>query len=207
MRYENRGNLKVVHLGLIIALIGAAVAAATEPDMYKGYEMPPYEVVEAAGEVELRSYEPHILAQVQVSGKQGQAVSRGFQVLANYIFGGNSAGEKIAMTVPVGQAATESDTRLWTVSFMMPGTFELDTLPEAKSDSIQFVETGREDLLVVRFSGFRNPAALSKRTDQVVAEAQRQGYEVAGPPRYFFYDGPMTPPWARRNEVALPVVR
>lgn len=207
MRYESRGNLKFIHLGLIIALIGAAVAAATEADMYKGYELPPYEVVEADGEVELRSYEPHILAQVQVSGRQGQAVSRGFQVLANYIFGGNTAGEKIAMTVPVGQAASASDGRLWTVSFMMPGAFEMDTLPQAKSESIRFVETGREDLLVVKFSGFRNPAALSKRTDQVVAEAARQGYEVAGPPRYFFYDGPMTPPWARRNEVALPVIR
>lgn len=206
MRYESRGLLKFVHLGLTLALIGAAVAAATEADMYKGYELPPYQVVDTDGEVELRRYDPHILAQVQVSGGQGQAVSRGFQVLANYIFGGNASGEKIAMTVPVGQAATPSDDRLWTVSFMMPGSFKLDTLPEAKSESIRFVETASEDLLVVQFSGFRNASALSKRTDQVVAEAARRGFEISGAPRYFFYDGPMTPPWARRNEVALPVI-
>ncbi|MEM6276382.1 MAG: heme-binding protein [Pseudomonadota bacterium] len=207
MKVEARGLLKFVHIGMILALIGAAVAAATESDMYKGYELPPYAVLDADGDLELRRYEPHILAEVRVNGSQGQAVSRGFQLLANYIFGGNTSGEKIAMTVPVGQAPTESGSQTWTVSFMMPASFSLDTLPGAKSEAIRFVETGEEELLVVQFSGFRNASALAKKSALVTQEASRRGYQVAGAPRYFFYDGPMTPPWSRRNEVALPVTR
>jgi len=196
------------HVALIIGLIGAGVAAATEVDLYKGYELPPYEVVETSGDVELRSYDTHVLAEVTVSGAQNRAVSRGFQVLANYIFGGNAAGQKIAMTVPVGQTpAVDDSADSWTVSFMMPGKFNVESLPAAKNEAIRFVETDAEELLVVQFSGFRSASALEKRTDDLSREARARGYEISGAPRYFFYDGPMTPPWARRNEVALPVIR
>ncbi|MEM6728267.1 MAG: heme-binding protein [Pseudomonadota bacterium] len=207
MKTNARGLFKFVHVGLILALIGAAVTAATEEAMYKGYELPPYQVLDSAGEFELRRYEPHLLAEVTVKGTQGRAVSRGFQTLANYIFGGNATGEKIAMTVPVAQAPTEAPGETWTVSFMMPASFEKGTLPAAKSEAIRFVETGREDLFVMQFSGFRSASALSTRTQAALAEAEARGLTVAGAPRYFFYDGPMTPPWARRNEVALPVIQ
>ncbi|MEM6897350.1 MAG: heme-binding protein [Pseudomonadota bacterium] len=201
------GLLKFLHVSMIVALIGAAVAAATEADLYKGYELPPYDVVETAGEFELRQYEPHILAEVTVRGSQSQAISRGFQVLANYIFGGNAAGQSIAMTVPVGQQPAAQDISGWTVSFMMPASFDIGTLPAANSEAIRFVETQAEELLVVQFSGFRNSARLAAQTDAIVQEASLRGLEITGAPRYFFYDGPMTPPWARRNEVALPVAR
>ncbi|MEO0486166.1 MAG: heme-binding protein [Pseudomonadota bacterium] len=205
---------KLIHLALIAALAGAAVAAAasaTGQDMYKGYELPPYEVIEGQGDIELRRYAPHILAEVEVQGSQSKAISRGFQMLANYIFGGNEAGQKIAMTVPVGQvpqAPQAPEARMaesWTVSFMMPARFNRDTLPRAKSSAITFVTTEAETLLVVGFKGFRNERALASKTDTLLAEAERRGLTQTGAPRYFFYDGPMTPPWARRNEVAIPV--
>ncbi|MEM6479702.1 MAG: heme-binding protein [Pseudomonadota bacterium] len=201
------GLLKFIHAALIVALIGAAVAAATEGDVYKGYELPPYSVLEGDERFQLREYEPHILAEVTVTGSQSRAVSRGFQALANYIFGGNATGEKIAMTVPVGQVPEPDVSEGWTVSFMMPAAFRLDTLPEARSSAIRFVETGQEELFVMQFSGFRTSAALATKTQDLIDEARERGLDVAGAPRYFFYDGPMTPPWARRNEVAVPVIR
>ena len=199
------GLFRFTHLALIVGILGAAVAASTEVEVYKGYEMPPYEVLDRNENAELRRYSPHILAEVSVNGDRASAISRGFQVLANYIFGGNATGEKIAMTVPVSQAPIDSSGAVWTVSFMMPASFDLDSLPAAKTDSIRFVKTETEQLLVREFSGFRNGARLSEHTKAVLQEAQERGLDVRGEPRYFFYDGPMTPPWARRNEVAIPV--
>ncbi|MEO1797244.1 MAG: heme-binding protein [Pseudomonadota bacterium] len=199
---------RIVHVVLICGLIGAAVTAAraaTEGEMYKGYEMPPYDVVESDGGTELRAYAPHILAEVTVRGSQSQAVSRGFQVLANYIFGGNATGQKIAMTVPVTQEPTEGASQTWTVSFMMPSSFDIATLPAARNDAVRFVETEPERLLVRGFSGFRTDKALGENASALLKAAQASGLTVTGAPRYFFYDGPMTPPWARRNEVAVPV--
>ncbi|MEM8591872.1 MAG: heme-binding protein [Pseudomonadota bacterium] len=207
MKKDLAGLFKFVHVALIAALIGAAVAAATEADMYKGYELPPYDVVEADGAFELRRYESHILAEVTVAGSQGRAISRGFQKLANYIFGGNATGQKIAMTVPVGQVPEEMSSPAWTVSFMMPASFKMETLPAAKSDAIRFTQTGQEELFVMQFSGFRSASALSKKTEAATKAAQARGYSIAGAPRYYFYDGPMTPPWARRNEIAIPISR
>lgn len=194
---------------LILGLIVAGVASATERDMYKGYELPPYDVLERDGAFERRTYAPHILAEVTVRGGQGRAVSRGFQVLANYIFGGNATGEKIAMTVPVAQAPSEGAAAPgegWTVSFMMPATFSLGTLPDADNGAIRFVESQAEELLVLSFSGLRTAGALARQTQALIDEAQARGVTMVGAPRYFFYDGPLTPPWARRNEVAVPIL-
>ncbi|MEM1237729.1 MAG: heme-binding protein [Pseudomonadota bacterium] len=201
------GLFRFAQLALIVGLIGAAVAASTEVEVYKGYEMPPYEVLERDSDAELRRYAPHILAEVSVNGNRTTAIGRGFQVLANYIFGGNATGEKIAMTVPVSQAPVDGTGDSWTVSFMMPASFEIDALPAAKTDAIQFVETDTEELLVREFSGFRSGTKLADETRAILAEAKERGLTVVGAPRYFFYDGPMTPPWARRNEVALPVTQ
>lgn len=193
---------KAVQIGLCAVLVAASVAAATEGTRYKGYEMPPYTVQAADGPIEVRQYDPHILAQVTVEGTRSRAISRGFQVLANYIFGGNVEGEKIAMTVPVAQVPMGEN---WTVSFMMPANIELDDLPAAKSDAVRFVETQPEQQLVIQFSGLRTDRRIEDNTRALLQYAARQGYDVTDAPRYYFYDDPMTPPWSRRNEIAVPI--
>ncbi|RYI11678.1 MAG: heme-binding protein, partial [Acetobacteraceae bacterium] len=88
-------------------MAGAAGAETT----HKGYEMPPYSVEWQEDAREIRSYGPHLLAEVTVSGSRSGAIQKGFRVLAGYIFGGNATGEKIAMTVPVAQTPeTRGDT-------------------------------------------------------------------------------------------------
>ena len=93
--------------GITAAVWIAAASAATaeEPGMYKGYETAPYRVLRQDGPVELRAYDPYLVAEVRVSGPRQQAVGRGFRTLASYIFGDNAASQKIAMTAPVAQVA------------------------------------------------------------------------------------------------------
>jgi SOUL heme-binding protein len=181
-----------------VAMAGTAGAETT----HKGYEMPPYAVEWSDSAREIRSYGPHLLAEVKVTGSRSGAIQTGFRTLAGYIFGGNATGEKIAMTVPVAQTP-EGET--WVVSFMMPARYTTETLPAPRSNAIRFVEVGPSRQLVERFSGLPGTDNLADRAEALRAFADREGYEILAGPHYYFYDAPMTLPWKRRNEVAFTV--
>ncbi|MFO1202060.1 MAG: heme-binding protein [Tabrizicola sp.] len=190
--------LKRIILALGVAMAGQAGAEAT----HKGYEMPPYRVEWQDGTREIREYGPHLLAEVKVAGSRSGAIQKGFRVLAGYIFGGNSTGEKIAMTVPVAQTP-ESGGETWVVSFMMPARYTTETLPAPRTDAIRFVNAGPSRQLVERFSGIPGSERLAERAEALAAWAKAQGHEIVAGPHYYFYDAPMTLPWKRRNEVAF----
>lgn len=192
---------RTLHLGLVGVLLATALAVIAEAQMYRGYELPPYEVTKTDGNVELRSYQPHLLAEVTVRGERSRAISTGFRTLAGYIFGGNVQDEKVAMTVPVSQ--TLADEGLWTVRFMMPSDYTLETLPQAQDPAIRFVTTSPEDQLVIQFSGRSTDAVLIEKTEELRRFAAKEGLQIAGEPRYYFYDDPFSLPWNRRNEVAF----
>jgi hypothetical protein len=189
---------------IILALgVGMATGAGAE-ETHKGYEMPPYTVEWQDGAREIRSYGPHLLAEVKVSGSRSGAIQKGFRVLAGYIFGGNATGETIAMTVPVAQTPAAGG-ETWVVSFMMPARYTTETLPAPRTDAIRFVEARPSRQLVERFSGIPGTNGLSDRAEALRTWAQAQGYEIVAGPHYYFYDAPMTLPWKRRNEVAFTI--
>ena len=68
-------------------------------------EEPKYITIKKSEDFELRNYEPKIIAQVQIDGDIKQASNKGFRLIANYIFGNNTApngnNENISMTAPV----------------------------------------------------------------------------------------------------------
>ena len=196
--------VKLQALGCALLCVGAVTvgASAFADGSYKGYEQPPFSVVSADGDFQIRDYGPHLLAQVKVRGPQAGGINRGFQVLAGYIFGGNADDQSIKMTVPVAQTV-EGD--ISTVSFMMPSKFDLETLPDADANSIRFVENQGGRQAVLGFSGIARSAQLQERTAALRAWADANGMTITGAPIYYFYDDPFTLPWNRRNEVAFAV--
>lgn len=199
---------------MLAVLFVLAVSVRAEAEMYKGNETPDYVVESAEGAVEVRRYEPHIAAEVTVSGDRDAAINAGFRVLAGYIFGGNEARAKVAMTTPVTQVPSQKiamttpvtqtgSDQQWTVQFMMPTTYTMDTLPKPKDARIRFVTTKPKRMIVLRFSGLSTTGALAGRADELRAWAKANGRTIAGQPQYMFYDAPFTLPWNRRNEVAF----
>lgn len=190
-----------MRLAAVVLGVAMATTAGAETT-HKGYEMPPYKVERVEGAREIRAYGPHLLAEVRVAGGRQGAIQTGFRMLAGYIFGGNAAGEKIAMTVPVAQTA-EADH--WVVSFMMPARFTADTLPAPRDDRIRFVTAGPSRQVVERFSGVPGTGDLAARAEGLRIWAEAEGLSVIAGPHYYFYDAPMTAPWKRRNEVAFTI--
>ena len=102
--------------------------------------------------VEIRQYEAHLLASVRVSGGFKNASYNAFRPLFNFISGDNAEATEIAMTAPVLQRPDDAD-NTWVVSFVMPRSFDLSTLPAPTSDIVNVVANPATTLAVIEYRG------------------------------------------------------
>jgi len=200
--------------GLLLSLLAfGGVAMAVEEA--------PYSVVTHDGQFEVRDYPPLVAAEVTVPGDQDQAVNAGFRLLAAYIFGGNhanqriamtapveqsrSAGQKIAMTAPVIQAQGAPGS--WEVRFIMPAGSTLDNLPAPNDPSVHLVELPAARFAVVRFSGLAYAGDVAQQTQALHEFVASHHWQTVGPPSLARFNPPWTLWFLRRNEVMLPLQR
>jgi SOUL heme-binding protein len=204
---------------LWIALgVGAVVAAAGTWSQMRHVEEPKYTIVKKDGAFELRDYPPIIVAEATVTGSREVAINKGFRVIADYIFGNNISARKVAMTAPVMQAPSEKVAMTapvtqqgsgdsWTVRFVMPSEYTMDTLPKPKNAAVALKAIEGQRMAVLRFSGAANDALISEKTtelEKVIAARQLTALAAAS---LAFYDPPWTLGVFRRNEVMIPVAK
>ena len=182
-------------------------------------EEPKYTVLEKTIPFELRSYEPMILAEVQVDGDLDEASSQGFRLIAAYIFGQNRASEKIAMTAPVAieeQAVgskiamtapvnIESNGSQWTVTFVMPSEYTMESIPKPLNSKVVLRQIPAVKRAVVEFSGFYNSVKIAERTLELEEWMKTKNLQAAGAPKFARYNPPWTLPFLRRNEIMIDV--
>ncbi|MEP3892327.1 MAG: heme-binding protein [Hellea sp.] len=186
-------------------LLGANAMATEKPD---------YTVVKTEGKFEIREYPPMLLAEVKVTGDRGQAANRGFRKLAAFIFGDNQPNAKIAMTSPVTQKPksekiamtapvmqTPEQDGQWTINFMMPSEYSMESLPKPTDPDIRIFESNPYRKVSIRFSGRGKMKSLKKHQAKLDDFVAAQGLKITGGPEYAFYDAPFVPPFLRRNEV------
>ena len=102
----------------------------------QGIETYPYTVLKTYDGFEIRQYESRLFTSVKLSSNDYSKVSsKGFSILAGYIFGGNETNEKIAMTSPVAMSLDDS----MTMMFMVPKDSE-NKLPKPNDNQIHFKE-------------------------------------------------------------------
>lgn len=195
-------------------------------------EEPAFEVLRKDGAMEIRKYAPFIVAQTWVQGDMDEASSRGFRLIADYIFGNNMAvgertaakiamtapvtmapevaSQKIAMTAPVTMApqaaasAPEAAQR-WRVHFVMPRQYTLATLPRPNNQEVQLEEVPAKWFAVLRYSGLNTNARVQQRNEEALAWVVAQKLTPLGPPQLARYDPPWTLPPFRRNEILVEI--
>ncbi len=201
----------LIALGIVAAIAAPAVAFAA--NARSKTEEPQYEVAAKHDGFEVRNYAPRIVAEVQVEGDPKAATSAGFRLLADFIFGNNTAkaevamtapvdrSEAIAMTAPVDRSKTED---AWTIAFTMPSKYTLKTLPAPNNDRVKIREVPSTRFAVMRFSGNPSEQSVQKRMETLKTMVDDAGYDTLGkPPVYARYDPPWTIGFLRRNEVLL----
>ena len=195
----------------------AALGLLIMPQSASATEEPPHIVIVEDGKFELRQYEDMIVAEVEITGDMRRAGNSGFRPLAGYIFGDNTARETIDMTAPVTRQKSqkidmtapvtrvESGDDAWTVAFVMPSEWTMDTLPVPNNPDVTLrVEPGQL-MATVRFSGRASQRDYNEKEVALNSWIKEQGYTVVGPSRYAGYNAPMVPGPLRRNEVMIPV--
>lgn len=167
--------------------------------MLKSLITPP---VTSEENIEIRDYSPMILAEVEVSGERKQAISEGFKILADYIFGNNAANRKMAMTAPVIQ---EQHMDKWKVKFVMPKKYSLKTLPKPNSKDVILIQLPAKRFAVIRFSGLSDDKNIKQHTEELKAYILAETMKPVGGPILAFYNPPWTLSFLCRNEILIEV--
>jgi len=196
-------------LTIVVIIIGATDVMAIEEATYQ--------VLKKEGRFEIRDYAPHILAETIVEGNIKEAGNKAFKRLFGYISGDNrshgkvamtapvsqeSRGEKIEMTAPVGQQSVEGR---WAVSFMMPASYTLETLPEPEDPKVSLRQVPARRLAAVRYSGFWSEKKYLRYRQKLESWIHEENLTIVGEPVWARYNPPFTPWFLRRNEVLIPV--
>ncbi|MGB0636806.1 MAG: SOUL family heme-binding protein [Gammaproteobacteria bacterium] len=207
-----KGRRKILILIVGIILIGALAAGP----IMSNVETPSYKVIQSKGKIEIREFSPMIIAEVEVVGKRKNAISDGFQLLADYIFGNNITrdnidttatiqrpmGKKIAMTAPVQQQLGSNS---WLVSFVMPSEHSMEELPKPKNIEIKLKKVPTKRFITIQFPGTSSDENLAKHEKLLLEFIKTNNISVTDTAKYAFYDPPWTLPLMRRNEVMFEI--
>ena len=193
----------------VLVLTGGMNAMAIEEAAYK--------VIVQDVRFELRAYDAHILAETEVEGDLKEAGNKAFRPLFRYISGDNESrgkiamtapvsqtpgGEKIAMTAPVGQQRRQDK---WAVSFMMPASYTIDTLPQPKDAAVKLRQVPARRMAAVRYSGTWSAKRFEQHKRMLQAWIKEQGLVTKGDWIWARYNSPITPWFLRRNEILIQV--
>lgn len=176
-----------------------------------------YRVSAKQGEFEVREYEPSIVAEVVVNGDFEDASNAAFRMLFKYISGKNTSNSKIAMTAPVSQKSQPEKIDMtapvgqrksgqgWAVSFMMPASYTMDTIPTPEDPSVILREIPAHRVAAIRYSGRWTEKAYKKQLLQLQEWIKSSRLEAVGEPLWARYNAPFTPWFMRRNEILIPI--
>jgi len=158
-----------------------------------------YEVLKTLDDgIEIRAYPEEIWA-IAVAQDENNA----FRPLFRYISGENEKGEKIEMTAPVVTTNTEKGLSM---AFVMPERFDVQTIPRPISSDVEIQRIEPRKLATIRFSGYMNEGSYRDNLERLNRTLKERGILTKGEPLLMQYNDPWTPPFYRRNEIALQVV-
>lgn len=174
-----------------------------------------YRVIQQDGDIEIREYAAFIVAEVVVDEEFEDAGNRAFRALFKYIDGNNRDQREIAMTAPVSQQKTSTKIAMtapvsqqqtatgWAVSFMMPASFTMDTIPEPLDPAISLREVPAHRAASLRYSGTWSEKRYREHLELLGRWLDKNGLAPAGEPVWARYNAPFTPWFMRRNEILV----
>ena len=198
-----------IFVTFLLFLISLTVMAIEEPEFIS---------IEKKDTFEIREYQPKLIAQVLVTGTFDNASSKGFRLLADFIFGNNKtnegskkidmtapvvtrdASEKIEMTAPV---ISEENERGWYISFNMPKQYSKDSLPVPHHPEVKIIDVPAEKFAVITFSGLVRERKYAEMLSLLNEEMRKRNLEPKGPVTLARYNPPWTLPFLRRNELMI----
>lgn len=194
---------------LSVISIGVYRAVAVEEARYK--------LLKKIKKIEIRQYDPCLLAEVTVDSNLEDAGNLAFRMLFNYITGKNRSQQKIAMTAPVSQipagekiamtapVSQQKSGDQWAVSFMMPAGYTMENIPQPDDSRVTIRQIPARNMAAIRYSGSWNKDNYEKYKSLLETTLQENKIIPTGPAIWARYNPPFTPGFLRRNEVLIPI--
>ena len=181
---------------IILAFVTIQVFAMKSQTDIESY---PYKVLKKYDSFEVRAYEASLFTSVKLNSKTyKESSSKGFSVLAGYIFGGNDQEQKIAMTSPVAMSLEDS----MTVMFMVPKEHKKESLPTPNNPQIEFREEPAKTAAAITFGGWADDEKIENYKNKLIAALNAEGIKYTD--RFYFLG--YNPPYEvvnRKNEVIV----
>jgi hypothetical protein len=92
------------------------------------------------------------------------------------------------------------------MSFILPRGISQDNAPTPNGQAIDFTTIPARKLATLTFSWWTPQSRVEKKTAQLLSLLQENDVETKGQPFLMRYNDPWTPPFLRRNEVAIEVL-
>jgi len=191
----------MITITIVLALILIAFVLVQLYFVYvqRNIERYAYVVKKKYKRFEIRSYETTLFTSVKLSAKGFKnSSSKGFSILAGYIFGKNERNEKIAMTSPVSMSLEDD----MTMMFMVPKKFKKDMLPKPNQSGIAFKEEPAKTMAAISFGGWANDAKIEKYKQQLKAALDAEDIKYTNQFYFFGYNAPFEL-FNRKNEVVV----
>lgn len=191
--------MKIVKIILVIILVVFIFVQLYFIIVQRNIETYPYVVKKKYDQFEIRSYEATLFTSVQLSTKgYKNSSSKGFSILAGYIFGNNERNEKISMTTPVSMSLDDSTTMM----FMVPKKLNKETLPKPNQSGIEFKEEPAKLIAAISFGGWANDDKIEKYKQELKAALNAEGIKYNNKFYFFGYNAPYEV-FNRKNEVIV----
>ena len=148
---------------------------------------------------EIRNYEETLFTSVKLSTSgYKNSSSKGFSILAGYIFGGNERKEKISMTSPVAMTLEDSITMM----FMVPKDLKKEMLPKPNQSIIEFKKEPAKTVAAISFRGWANDKKIENYKQKLKVALDAEG--IAYTNRFYFlgYNAPYEV-FNRKNEIIV----
>jgi len=219
LKNMNKINMNTALIILGVVLVGWFLYSWLS---VRNIEEPAYTVLSSAEGYEIREYDSYIVAETTIQGARDRsdAATKGFPIIAGYIFGDNIAKDKIAMTAPVNTEESDSEKIAMTVpvnteesdgdgeykiSFVMPSKYTFDTLPRPNDSRVLIREVPSRKLAVRTFTWSASESSVKKNEALLMSALERDGVEAFGEINVARYNPPWTIPFMLRNEIQIQV--
>ena len=158
-----------------------------------------FKIIDSYETIEIRQYEASLFTSVQMpSNNYRKTSSKGFSVLAGYIFGGNDKEEKIAMTSPVTMSLKDSTSMM----FLVPKKYTRDNLPVPNDSSIEFKDVPEKKVAAISFGGWANDSKIASFKKKLIDVLNSKGIKYTDNFYFLGYNAPMEV-FNRKNEIIV----
>jgi hypothetical protein len=170
-------------------------------------EEPNYTLIKKYDVFEIREYTPFLVAQTEVTGTFDERGGKAFRILIKYISGENQQQSNIKMTAPVIQEKVKEDSNSAIISFVMPKSFTLETLPSTLDKRITLKEKPAKSMAVLQYSGGWGEEKYKENEAILIKALQDANIKTIGEPSFARYNSPFALWFMRRNEIMIEVKR